>query len=89
MLSAWVVPCTAGSALAFHKLIKGARMGVLATAPMSLSMLLGWELFRVAARHGHPAAGDTTSLAQELVDARCPCDLGRDTGGRVAQADGK
>jgi len=29
-------------------------MGVLATAPMSLSMLLGWRLFRVAARYGHP-----------------------------------
>ena len=35
---------TSGSGVSFRKLLKGATAGFVATAPMSISMLMGWRL---------------------------------------------
>ena len=50
----WVGSDTPGSDLSFHKLIKGALIGFLATVPMSLSMLLGWRLLPRQERYHLP-----------------------------------
>jgi uncharacterized membrane protein YagU involved in acid resistance len=48
------VAFTSGSGLSFHKLLKGALVGFLATAPMSLSMVLGWRLLPRRERYHLP-----------------------------------
>src|SRR5829696_1807145 len=66
MLSVWVVPFTSGYALSFHKLIKGALMGALATVPMSLSMLLGWRLLPRQERYGLPPRLITEEITERV-----------------------
>lgn len=38
------VPFTSSSDVSFHKILFGATAGLIATAPMSISMLIGWRL---------------------------------------------
>ena len=46
------VSFTSGSGLSFHKLLKGALVGFFTTAPMSLSMIVGWR--RLPGRKRYP-----------------------------------
>ena len=45
---------TSGSGVSFRKVLKGATAGFVATAPMSISMLIGWRLLPTQEKYHLP-----------------------------------
>ena len=67
------VPFTSGSGLSFRKLLKGALAGFIATAPMSISMILGWRLLPDREKYHLPPRLITEEIAERLgIENRIP-----------------
>jgi len=54
------------SALSFRRLLQGAAAGFLATAPMSLSMLIGWRLLPQQQRYHLPPRQITEEITERV-----------------------
>lgn len=61
-----VVPFSFVSDLSSHKLLRGAAAGLMATAPMSSSMLIGWRLLPESERYHLPPRLVTEKIVQRL-----------------------
>lgn len=60
------VPFTSGSGLSLRKLLNGALAGFIATAPMSLSMVLGWRLLPRREKYHLPPRLITEKIAEQV-----------------------
>ena len=61
-----VVPFTSGSGLSLRKLLNGALAGFIATAPMSLTMVLGWRLLPRREKYHLPPRLITEEIAEQV-----------------------
>ena len=61
-----VVPFTSGSGLSLRKLLNGALAGFIATAPMSLTMVLGWRLLPRREKYHLPPRLITEKIAEQV-----------------------
>ena len=61
-----VVPFTSGSGLSLRKLLNGALAGFIATAPMSLTMVLGWRLLPRREKYHLPPRLITEEIAEKV-----------------------
>lgn len=57
---------TSGSYITFHKLVKGAAAGFIATAPMSVSMLMGWTLLPKREKYHLPPRLITEEITERV-----------------------
>ena len=60
------VPYPSGSGLSFRKLLKGALAGFIATAPMSISMVLGWRLLPKREKYHLPPRLITEEITERV-----------------------
>jgi len=57
---------TSGSDISFRKLLKGAAAGFVATAPMSLTMLVGWKLLPEREKYHLPPRLITEEITERM-----------------------
>ena len=67
------VPFTSGSGLSLRKLLKGALAGFIATAPMSISMIVGWRLLPNREKYHLPPRLITEEITERVgIEDRIP-----------------